>query len=159
MKPLIIICLFALASLPAWGQTDKTDIDLGGKITTFAELQGGVYENVPLENGNLDGVIYSVTNGIGGGMVKYKDLSPDFLADLKIPADRVQIAQQRDKLRAEQKARYDAAVRALALKQQKQEQLDYSNELAQAAAQAAAATNAAAKTKSPPQSAARKRKE
>jgi hypothetical protein len=128
-----------LLSLPALA--DK-DIDLGGKITTFTNLQGRVYENVRLEHGTLDGVIYSVTNGVGGGMVKYKDLSPDFLADLNIPTNRIQIAEQRDKVRAEQKARYDAAVRALALKQQQQEILDDSNALAQAKANAKTATAA-----------------
>jgi hypothetical protein len=120
-----------------------SDIDLGGKLTTFTNLQGRVYENVLLRKATLDGVIYGVTNGIGGGMVKFKDLPPEFLASLNIPADRIQVAQQREEVRAEQKKRYDAAVRALALKQQKQETLDASNALAQANAEAAAEANAA----------------
>jgi len=145
MKAPLIFSLAALASFTAFA---SSDIDLGGKLTTFTNLQGRVYENVVLKTANLDGVIYGVTNGIGGGMVKYKDLSPDFLSSLNIPADRIQIAQQREQIRAVQKARYDAEVRALALKQQQQEALDASNALArakaQAAAEAAAATNSAA---------------
>lgn len=140
MKALFIFGLTAVASLSTFG---SSDIDLGGKLTTFTNLQGRVYENVILKTATLDGVIYGVTNGIGGGMVKYKDLSADFLSSLNIPADRVQIAQQRDQIRAEQKARYDAQVRALALKQQRQEAIDASNALAQANAEAAAEANAA----------------
>lgn len=140
MKALPIICLVSIVSLHA---SDRGDIDLGGKITTFTNLQGRVFENVRLDHATLDGVIYSVTNGVGGGMVKYKDLSTNFLADLNIPADRIQIAQQREQVRAEQKQRYDAEVRALALKQQQQEAIDSSNALAQAKAQAAAAAKAA----------------
>lgn len=141
MKLLMTACLLALASFSAAGQSD---IDLGGKVMTFTNLQGRVYENVRLEHATLDGVVYSLTNTIGGGMVKYKDLSTNFLASLNIPADRIQIAQQREQIRAIQKERYDAAVRALALKQQQQEALDASNALAQAHAQAAAAAKAAA---------------
>ena len=140
MKALSLFCLAALISWRAFGESD---IDLGGKLTTFTNTQGRVYENVLLQKATLDGVIYGVTNGIGGGMVKFKDLSPEFLASLNIPADRIQIAQQREEVRAEQKKRYDAAVRALALKQQKQEALDASNTLAQANALAAAEANAA----------------
>ena len=158
MKALWILCL---TGLPLGAFADS-DIDLGGKIMTFTNLQGRVYENVRLDHATLDGVIYSVTNGVGGGMVKFKDLSPEFLTSLNIPADRIQVAQQRDQVRAEQKERYDAAVRALALKQQQKDALDASNALAQASAEAAAeaadATNGTAKAKSPhPKTAARRR--
>jgi len=140
MKALLIGCLMSAGSFCAIGQSD---IDLGGKVTTFTNLQGRMFQNVRLERATLDGVIYSQTNTIGGGMVKYKDLSPDFLAGLNIPADRIQIAQQREQVRAAQKQRYDAAVRALALKQRQQEALELSNSIAQANAQAAAAAKAA----------------
>ncbi|MGA2245906.1 MAG: hypothetical protein ABSH48_12975 [Verrucomicrobiota bacterium] len=136
MNRLLIALLVSLIPLGALGDSD---IDLGGKITTFTNLQGRVYENVRLDHGTLDGVIYSLTNAVGGGMVKYKDLSVDFLTDLNIPTNRIQIAEQRDKVRAEKKARYDAAVRALALQQQQQEAIDASNALAQAKANAKAA--------------------
>lgn len=142
MKPLLtIFCVLAcsVGSVVA----DQSDIDLGGKIVTFTNLQGHVYDGVRLEHATLDGVVYSVTNGIGGGMVKFKDLSTNFLADLNIPADRIQIAAQRQQADAERKLRYDAAVRALALKQQHDQDLAASNALAQATAQAAAASAAA----------------
>jgi hypothetical protein len=135
MTRLLLTSAISLVSFIAFADSD---INLGGKLTTFTNLQGRVYENVRLERGTLDGVIYSITNGVGGGMVKYKDLSPEFLTDLNIPTNRIQTAQQRDKVRAEQKARYDAAVRALAAKQQEQEALAASNALAQAKANAAA---------------------
>lgn len=141
MKALLAVCIGSLVSICA---ADQKDIDLGGKLMTFTNLQGRIYENVRLERGTLDGVIYSLTNGAGGGMVKYKDLSTNFLSDLNIPADRVQIAQQRDVVRAEQKQRYDAEVRALALKQQQQEELAASNAVAQAQAQAQAKASAQA---------------
>lgn len=151
MKAFLILCIGAIASLDALGDSD---IDLGGKLTTFTNLQGRVFENVLLQRATLDGVIYGVTNGIGGGMVKYKDLSSEFLTNLNIPAERIEIAQKREQIRVEQKQRYDAAVRALALRQQQQEALDASNAVAQANAQAAAAAAAATnggsgKTKTP----------
>jgi len=156
MNRLHILPLVWLLALPAFADND---IDLGGKVTTFTNLQGRVYENVRLEHGTLDGVIYSVTNGVGGGMVKYKDLSPDFLADLNIPTNRIQIAAQRDKVRAEQKARYDATVRALALKQQQQLALEASNALAQARTnpKAAAATDNTDQTDTTPKTNRRKK--
>lgn len=135
MNRLLIACVVALVPL---GTRGESDINLGDKLTTFTNLQGRVYENVRLERGTLDGVIYSVTNGIGGGMVKYKDLPVDFIADLNIPTNRIEIAAQREKRRAEEKARYDAAVRELALKQQQQAQIDASNALARAKATAQA---------------------
>ena len=144
MKSNVMACLLALASFSAAAQSD---INLHGKVTTFTNLQGRVFENVRLERATLDGVIYSLTNTIGGGMVKYKDLSTNFLADLNIPADRIQIAQQREQVRAAQKQRYDAAVQALTLKQQQQEALAQSNAWVQATnaqAKAQAAANAAA---------------
>jgi len=139
MKAFLILGFSVIVSLNAVGDSD---IDLGGKLTTFTNLQGRVYENVLLQRATLDGVIYGVTNGIGGGMVKYKDLSPQFLADLKIPADRVEIAKKREEVRTEQKERYDAAVRALALKQQQEEALEASNAVAQAKAETAAEASA-----------------
>lgn len=144
MKPLFMVCLCSLVSL---GAAAQSDIDLHGMVTTFTNLQGRVFQNVRLERATLDGVIYSLTNTIGGGMVKYKDLSTNFLAGLSIPTDRIQIAQQREKVRAAQKQRYDAAVQALALKQQQQEALAISNAWVQATnaqAKAQAAANAAA---------------
>jgi hypothetical protein len=142
MKPLLTI-LCALACSVRWAAADQSDIDLGGKIVTFTNLQGHVYEGVKLEHATLDGVVYSVTNGIGGGMVKFKDLSTNFLADLNIPADRVQLAAQRAQADAERKQRYDAAVRALAIKQQHDQDLAASNAMAQATAEATAAAAAA----------------
>jgi hypothetical protein len=137
MKRLFWVCLCALVTFGAAGQSD---IDLGGKVMTFTNLQGRAFQNVRLERATLDGVIYSLTNTIGGGMVKYKDLSPDFLADLNIPTNRLQIAQQRDKVRAAQKQRYDAEVQALALKQQQDAARALSNALAQASNSAAKPT-------------------
>jgi hypothetical protein len=134
MKRLFWVCLCMLVSFGAAGQSD---IDLGGKVMTFTNLQGRAFTNVRLDRATLDGVIYSLTNTIGGGMVKYKDLSTNFLADLNIPADRIQIAQQRDKVRAAQKQRYNAEVQALALKQQQDTALAYSNALVQASNSAA----------------------
>jgi hypothetical protein len=119
------------------------DIDLGGKQMTFTNLSGRVYDNVILKHATMDGVIYSFTNGAGGGMVRYRDLSTNFLTSLNIPLDRVQTAEARQKADAEAKLRYAAAVRALALQQQEQEALDASNALAAANAQAAAAAKAA----------------
>jgi hypothetical protein len=133
MKTLLPVCLVLLVSTGAFG---GTDIDLGGKVVTFTNLQGRVFPDVRLEHANLDGVIYSLTNGAGGGMVKFKDLSPNFLASLNIPLDRLQTAQQRERASAEQRLRYDAAVRALALKQQQQEASAASNALALAQAAA-----------------------
>ena len=133
MKTTTLVCLALLVSTCAFS---GTDIDLGGKVVTFTNLQGRVFAEVKLEQANLDGVIYSLTNGAGGGMVKFKDLSTNFLASLNIPPDRLQIAQQREQASADQKRRYAAAVRALALKQQQQAALDTSNALAQAAAEA-----------------------
>ncbi len=149
MKTLLMICLFAWVSLDALGDSD---IDLGGKLTTFTNLQGHVYEGVRLEKATLDGVIYTVTNGVGGGMVRFKDLSTNFLADLHIPADRLQIAAQREQKNAAMTARYNAEVQALALKQEQQEALAQSNALAQASANAktAAATTQSAARKSHP---------
>ncbi|HUC85268.1 MAG TPA: hypothetical protein VL970_08760, partial [Candidatus Acidoferrales bacterium] len=136
MIRLLLACLVASIALAALGESD---INLGGKITTFTNLQGRVYRNVRLERGTLDGVIYSLTNAVGGGLVKYQDLSVEFLTHLNIPSNRVQIAEQRDKLRAEQKARYYAEIRALELQEEQQEALDASNALAQARANAKAA--------------------
>jgi hypothetical protein len=141
MKRLFWVCLCALVSFGAAGQSD---INLGGKVMTFTNLQGRVFANVRLDRATLDGVIYSLadTNAIGGGMVKYKDLSTNFLADLNIPADRIQIALQRDKVRAAQKQRYNAELQALALKQQQDSALAFSNALVQASNSAANPTAA-----------------
>jgi len=135
----LLISVLSLVSLSALGDSD---IELGGKVTTFTKLQGHVYENVRLERGTLDGLIYSFTNTVGGGMVKYKDLSTEYLTSLNIPTNRIQVAEAREKVRAEQKAQYDADVRALALQRQEAEALAASNALAQAR------TNVAAKTAS-----------
>jgi hypothetical protein len=152
MKTMVPVCL---ALLVAGGASGDSDIYLGGRLLTFTNLQGRVFANVKLERANLDGVIYSLTNGAGGGMVKFKDLSTNFLASLNIPLDRLQIAQQREKASAEQKLRYDAAVRALALKQRQQEAIDASNALAQAAN---AATNQSAASSQPPSGRTKERK-
>jgi len=144
MKTLTLVCLSLLVATCAFS---GTDIDLGGKMMTFTNLQGHVFAGVKLDHANLDGVIYSLTNG-GGGLVKFKDLSPDFLASLNIPPERLEIALQRERADAEQRLRYDAAVRALALKQRQQQTLAVSNALAQAEAdtnQPAASTQPAAK--------------
>ena len=129
MKTLTLLLLALLVSFRARG---GTDIDLGGKLMTFTNLQGRVFTNVKLDHAGLDGVIYSFTNGSGGGMVKFKDLDADLLASLNIPPERLQIALQREKADAEQRQRYDAAVRALALKQRQQAALAESNALARA---------------------------
>ena len=131
MKTLTLVWLALLVSVRAFC---GTDIDLGGKVLTFTNLQGRVFAEVKLEHANLDGVIYSLTNGAGGGMVKFKDLDTNFLASLNIPPERLQIAQQREKADAQRKLQYDAAVRALALKQRQQAALAASNALAQAEA-------------------------
>jgi len=145
MKTLTLVLVSLLVSFRAFC---GTDIDLGGKVVTFTNLQGRVFADVKLEHANLDGVIYSLTNGTGGGMVKFKDLDPSLLTSLNIPPERLQIAQQREKADAERKVQYDAAVRALALKQRQQAALAASNALAQADAatnQPAAGTQPAAK--------------
>jgi hypothetical protein len=141
MKLFMSVWLFCLFAIGAFG---AGDIDLGGKQMTFTNLDGRVYSNVLLETANLDGVVYFLTNGAGGGMVKYKDLSTNFLASLHIPLDRVQIAAEREQMNAEQKLQYEATLRALALRQQEQQALAASNTLAAATAQSASA-NAAKK--------------
>jgi hypothetical protein len=140
MNRRLLLPSLSLLCFICFGAADDSDsdIELGGKLTTFTNLQGHVYENVRLEHASLDGVIYSFTNTVGGGMAKYQDLSPDFLTSLNIPTNRIQIAEERAKLRAEQKARYDAEVRALALEQQRQSELAASNALALALANAKA---------------------
>lgn len=133
----ILVSFLSCLSLGAVGDSD---IELGGKLTTFTNLQGHVYENVRLERGTLDGLIYSFTNTVGGGLVRYQDLSTEYLTSLNIPTNRIQIAEDREKVRAEQKARYAAAVRALALEQQEAEAIAASNALAQARSNAATKT-------------------
>ena len=142
MKCRLLVSFLSCLSLSALGDSD---IELGGKVTTFTNLQGHVYENVRLERGTLDGLIYSFTNTVGGGMVKYKDLSTEYLTSLNIPTNRIQIAEDREKVRAEQKAQYDATVRALALQRQEEEAVAASNALAQARTNVATKTASASK--------------
>jgi hypothetical protein len=108
-------------------------IELPHQPVTFTNLAGRVYENVDLERATLDGLIYSSTNNSIVGMIKYETLSTNFLASLNISANRIQMAEQRDAIRAEQKRQYDDAVRAQAAKEQ-QDALNQSNAVAQAQA-------------------------
>ena len=122
-------------------------IELPHQPVTITNLQGRVYENVELERATLDGLIYSSTNSSMVGLIHYRTLSTNFLASLNIPANRIQISEEREAIQAEQKRQYEEAVAALAAKEQ-QESLQVSNTVAQAPATEAANPSSTGKANS-----------
>src|ERR1051325_4046451 len=68
-------------------------IDLKGKITTFTNLQGQIFQSVSLIHGDLDGVIWR--KDASGGRVCYTNLNPVFLEDWSIPTNRIAVALER----------------------------------------------------------------
>lgn len=96
----------------------QNTIELGGKTVTFTNLQGRIFTNVILERANLDGVIYSLPDNAGLGMVKYANLSTNLLVEWKIPLDRIQIAEQRKAALVEHDKAVAEASRLAAIKAQ-----------------------------------------
>ena len=107
MKVALTLAIWVAAALPCLA----ADILFTGRIATFTNLQGTLYQKVTLVKGDTDGLIWR--SGVSGGRICYTNLHPDLLESWGIETNRIGVALAR----AQRKAVADARYRAFAAAQ------------------------------------------
>jgi hypothetical protein len=81
MKTLLCLCLLTCAAIGA----DTNQITFTNRIETIERASGRILDGVRLESADVRGLMYSVTNGLGGGLIPLTDLRAQDLERFGVP--------------------------------------------------------------------------
>ncbi|MGO8926773.1 MAG: hypothetical protein ACLQU3_07785 [Limisphaerales bacterium] len=80
------------------------------QIATLMSNDGRIYSNICLKRASLDGIVYTFTNALGGGLIPNPKLDPDTLESLNIDTNMIAVGEDRALVKAELDRQYNLMV-------------------------------------------------
>jgi hypothetical protein len=76
-------------------------------IVTLTCNDNTTFSNIALISASLDGLVYRITNGVGGGLIPYTQLDAKTFEDLHIDTNIIEVAEERSRIKAELDRQYN----------------------------------------------------